>query len=65
MPHRAAGQRTPPDVLVAEHRVLVDAIESGDVDLLLSRLERHMGDAVARITADIRAAARGDTALVG
>ena len=56
----------PPDVLVAEHRVLVDAIDSGDVDLLLSRLERHMADAVARITADIRAAAaRGDTALVG
>jgi hypothetical protein len=36
------------------------------VDLLLSLLERHMADAVARITADIRAAAaRGDTALVG
>lgn len=59
-----------PADLVAEHRALVDAICSGDVDLLLSRLDEHMADAVARIVRDIRSAAArpdtiDDTALVG
>lgn len=59
-----------PAELVAEHRALVDAISSGDLDLLLNRLDAHMADAVARIVRDIRSAVGGpntadDTALVG
>jgi DNA-binding GntR family transcriptional regulator len=38
-----------PQVLVDEHRGLVDAIEAGDKDLLLSRLEAHMNDALERL----------------
>lgn len=37
------------DALVAEHRGIVDAIEAGDRDLVLSRLEAHMADALRRL----------------
>ncbi|PRW61669.1 GntR family transcriptional regulator [Actinopolyspora mortivallis] len=37
--------------LVDEHKGLVDAIEAGDEQLVLSRLEAHMNDALQRLTA--------------
>ncbi|QGK69909.1 FCD domain-containing protein [Allosaccharopolyspora coralli] len=37
--------------LVEEHGGLVDAIEAGDRDLLLTRLEAHMTDALKRLNA--------------
>jgi len=37
--------------LVDEHKGLVDAIEAGDEQLLLSRLEAHMNDALERLNA--------------
>lgn len=40
-----------PQTLVDEHSGLVDAIESGDEALLLSRLEAHMNDALERLNA--------------
>lgn len=50
----AALQATGPEPaeLVAEHRALLEAVRRGDEALLLDLLERHMGDAVARIEAD-------------
>ncbi len=35
--------------LVDEHRALVDALEVGDLDLVVSRLREHMDDAVRRL----------------
>ncbi|GEL18595.1 GntR family transcriptional regulator [Pseudonocardia asaccharolytica] len=47
----AALQRTAPPAadLVAEHRILRDAVRDGDTDRLVATLEAHMADAVARI----------------
>ena len=39
--------------LVEEHQGLVDAIEAGDKDLLLSRLEEHMNDALQRLNVSL------------
>ncbi|MFR9731589.1 GntR family transcriptional regulator [Saccharopolyspora sp. MS10] len=40
-----------PQTLVDEHAGLVDAIEAGDEELLLARLEAHMNDALERLNA--------------
>lgn len=47
----AALQKTapPPDELLAEHRLLRDAVLSGDLNRLSKALEAHMNDAVDRI----------------
>ncbi|WP_376768538.1 FCD domain-containing protein [Pseudonocardia pini] len=39
----------PPESLLAEHRVLRDALEQGDAARMTSVLEAHMADAVSRI----------------
>lgn len=39
--------------LVDEHKGLVDAIEAGDEQLVLSRLEAHMNDALERLTSSL------------
>ena len=39
--------------LLDEHRGIVDAIESGDEQLLLSRLEAHMNDALERLNGSL------------
>jgi DNA-binding GntR family transcriptional regulator len=47
----AALQQTAPpaDALLAEHRLLRDAVRAGDADRLAAVLEEHMADAVDRI----------------
>lgn len=39
------------DILVAEHRGIVDAIEAGDQHLVLTRLRAHMADGLRRLNA--------------
>lgn len=39
----------PPESLLAEHRLLRDALEQGDVTRMTAVLEAHMADAVSRI----------------
>jgi len=39
----------PPAELVADHRVLRDAVRDGDADRLVATLDAHMADAVVRI----------------
>lgn len=41
------------DALVHEHQGIVDAIESGDESLVVSRLEAHMNDALERLNGSL------------
>jgi DNA-binding GntR family transcriptional regulator len=45
-----------PELLIAEHQALLDAVVAGAESRLLALLAEHMADAVARIEADLAAA---------
>jgi DNA-binding GntR family transcriptional regulator len=55
--------RPAPEQLVLEHQLLLDAVEAGNAGRLHDLLAAHMGDAVARIEADLAQDGRNTVAL--